>query len=55
MFGFTMTRRLKSWQERQRLRNELQALDDRLLADIGLSRGDIEAVAAGKQGRSIAA
>lgn len=32
---------------RTRVRHELMALDDRLLDDIGLTRGDIEAVAAG--------
>jgi uncharacterized protein YjiS (DUF1127 family) len=55
MFGSNVMRRLKGWQERRRLRNELQALDDRLLADIGLSRGDIEAVVAGGRGRSVVA
>ncbi|HWK46023.1 MAG TPA: DUF1127 domain-containing protein [Stellaceae bacterium] len=33
--------RLVAWRERQRVINELHALDDRSLADIGLSRGDI--------------
>ena len=56
MVRSSVMRHLKGWQERRRLRNELQALDDRLLADIGLSRGDIEAVVAGsKQSRSVAA
>ncbi|HVJ54528.1 MAG TPA: DUF1127 domain-containing protein [Aliidongia sp.] len=31
----------RRWQERQRVLNELYAMDDRMLADIGLRRGDI--------------
>jgi uncharacterized protein YjiS (DUF1127 family) len=33
---------LAHWQERARQRRHLQALDDRLLRDIGLSRADVE-------------
>jgi uncharacterized protein YjiS (DUF1127 family) len=33
---------LAQWQERARQRHHLQALDDRLLRDIGLSRADVE-------------
>jgi len=33
---------LKSWVQRFRQRQRLQALDDRLLSDIGLSRYDVE-------------
>jgi uncharacterized protein YjiS (DUF1127 family) len=33
--------RLRKWQERQRVLNELYSMDDRMLADIGLRRGDI--------------
>lgn len=33
--------RLRLWQERQRVLNELYSMDDRMLADIGLRRGDI--------------
>ena len=33
--------RLRHWQERQRVLNELYSMDDRMLADIGLRRGDI--------------
>jgi uncharacterized protein YjiS (DUF1127 family) len=32
---------LMSWQERLRQRRHLEALDDRLLKDIGLSRADV--------------
>jgi len=34
-------RGLRAWQERQRVLNELYAMDDRSLADIGLRRSDI--------------
>ena len=33
--------RLRAWRRRVRNRNELLALDDRTLHDLGLSRGDI--------------
>lgn len=36
-----------AWRERQRITIELQAMSDRDLADIGLCRGDIAAVAEG--------
>ena len=39
---------IRRWRARERARRELQALDDRQLADIGLSRGDIEAVVHGQ-------
>jgi uncharacterized protein YjiS (DUF1127 family) len=39
--------RLKSWNERRATFAELDALDDRILADIGLSRGEISQVAQG--------
>ena len=35
---------LISWRRRQRAYHELMALDDRLLADIGLRRSDISAI-----------
>ena len=34
-------RGFRSWQERQRVLNELYSMDDRSLADIGLRRADI--------------
>lgn len=37
----------KAWRIQSRTRDELEALDDRTLADIGLSRNDIPRVAAG--------
>jgi uncharacterized protein YjiS (DUF1127 family) len=32
---------LRNWRERQHVINELYAMDDRMLADIGLNRSDI--------------
>lgn len=37
---------LLGWLQRDRDRRALQSLDDRLLHDIGVSRGDVEAEAA---------
>jgi uncharacterized protein YjiS (DUF1127 family) len=37
---------LLGWLQRDRDRRALQTLDDRLLRDIGVSRGDVEAEAA---------
>ncbi|WP_243404172.1 DUF1127 domain-containing protein [Zavarzinia aquatilis] len=39
---------LKGFMARQRLRAELSVLDDRLLADIGIDRGQIDGVVAGR-------
>jgi uncharacterized protein YjiS (DUF1127 family) len=39
--------RVKAWATEQATRDELLALDERTLADIGLTRGDIPRVAAG--------
>jgi uncharacterized protein YjiS (DUF1127 family) len=33
--------RFQAWRERERAMAELSGLDDRMLADIGLNRGDI--------------
>jgi len=38
---------IKAWRFQLRTREELEGLDDRTLADIGLTRGDIRRVAAG--------
>ncbi|NQW01378.1 MAG: DUF1127 domain-containing protein [Rhodospirillales bacterium] len=38
--------------ERSRILNELYAMDDRTLADIGITRGDIEDVVNGKMVRT---
>jgi uncharacterized protein YjiS (DUF1127 family) len=43
----TLVAKLRGWQERQRVLNELYAMDDRGLADIGLARGDIPYVVKG--------
>jgi len=44
--------RIKTWNERRMTFLELDGLDDRTLADIGLSRGEIGQVAAGHYVRS---
>ena len=44
--------RSRAWRERSRARQELQRLTDLELADIGLSRGDIDAVVRGDIVRS---
>ncbi len=43
-----VVRGVAAWQERRRLVNRLSSLDDRLLADIGIERADIPAVARGE-------
>ena len=42
-----ITRTVRKWRERSRARQELLRLSDLELADIGLSRGDIDAVVRG--------
>jgi len=42
---------LMTWNEQRITRKQLSALSDRELADIGLERGDINAVAQGRFGR----
>ncbi len=46
MFDHTIEA-IRRWRVRERARRELSALDDRQLADIGLSRADIETVVGG--------
>ena len=43
---------VRKWQERSRARRELQRLTDHDLADIGLSRGDIDSALRGDLVRS---
>ncbi len=43
---------LRRWREKSDLRNTLSRMDDRQLADIGLSRSDIDAVVSGHYHRS---
>ena len=43
---------VRKWQERHRVRHELQRLSDRDLADIGLTRDTIDAAARGEIVRS---
>lgn len=42
--------RLRQWRERRRAYDELMALDDRLLQDIGISRSEIRAAIVGRRG-----
>ena len=49
-------RPLHAWWARTRIHDELMSMDDRMLADIGISRADVPAVAAGRfQGQSVRA
>jgi uncharacterized protein YjiS (DUF1127 family) len=43
----TLVKSLAAWSERRTAYRELSALDDRMLSDIGITRGDIPAVIAG--------
>ena len=45
----SVVRAIKSWWNRQQAINELQLLDDRLLADIGIRRSEIPEVVKGMQ------
>ena len=42
-----ITRTVRKWQERSRARQELTRMTDLELADIGINRGDIDAVVRG--------
>jgi uncharacterized protein YjiS (DUF1127 family) len=46
----TIAERIARAHRRERARRELRALDDRQLADIGVSRGEINAVVEGLMG-----
>ena len=48
MIGSSVVRAVRRWVEETSVRHQLEVLDDRQLADIGLSRGDIEAVVHGR-------
>ncbi len=41
----TMEKILRRWNAYRRTVNQLEALDNRVLADIGIKRGDIDTVA----------
>ena len=55
MIALKVLNAVRRWREQGRVLNELQSMDDRQLADIGLSRGDIQSVASGKFDRKAAA
>jgi len=48
MIGSSVVHAVRRWVEESSVRHQLEELSDRELADIGLSRGDIEAVAHGR-------
>ncbi|MQX37521.1 DUF1127 domain-containing protein [Roseospira navarrensis] len=50
VFGW-IARSVRAWMNRMELANTLRAMDDHQLADIGLTRGDIEEVIAGRYRR----
>lgn len=41
-----------AWEARRRTIRELMALDDRMLSDLGITRGDIASIAAGTHSRT---
>lgn len=51
MFLAKLMRLYRSWRDYERSMNELSRLDDRELADIGISRAEIPAVAWGAKRR----
>jgi uncharacterized protein YjiS (DUF1127 family) len=51
MFLAKLIRLYRAWREYERSMNELSRLDDRELADIGISRAEIPAVAWGSRRR----
>jgi len=48
MIGNSVFRVFRNWQERSRARSELLSMSDRQLSDIGISRGEIDAVVRGE-------
>ncbi len=48
MFTDTVISTIRAWQNRSRVNHELNAMSDRQLADIGISRNDIDAVVSGR-------
>lgn len=54
MFAKHIVDAFRSWRRRSQIRYELYNLSDRQLADIGLARSDIEAVASGSFERTAA-
>ncbi|MBT6442692.1 MAG: DUF1127 domain-containing protein [Alphaproteobacteria bacterium] len=48
MVGNSIIRVFQSWQERSRVRSELLSMSDRQLSDIGIGRGEIDAVVRGE-------
>lgn len=48
MFGQRLVSNFRAWRTRESVRNELRSLSDRQLADIGISRSEIDAVAMGE-------
>ncbi|MDA0230361.1 MAG: DUF1127 domain-containing protein [Proteobacteria bacterium] len=48
MFADTLISTFRGWQNRSRVNHELSAMSDRQLADIGISRNDIDAVVSGR-------
>ena len=48
MVGNSIFRVFQSWKERSRIRSELLSMSDHQLSDIGIGRGEIDAVARGE-------
>ena len=48
MFTNTLISNLRAWHNRGLVSRELSAMSDRQLADIGIARGDIDAVVHGR-------
>lgn len=48
MFANSLFSTIRAWHTRSRVSHELSAMSDRQLADIGISRNDIDAVVSGR-------